>query len=91
MLTLTPILRWFFELQLANPHHWNQAFLFQLPPSLAVPLLEQAQHDVFRLRFVQTSQHEWQARYTEHSTGLHFSYRDLTRLPESVQRSSMMW
>jgi aryl carrier-like protein len=40
MLTLTPIQRWFFELHLANPHQWNQAFLFQLPPSLSVPLLE---------------------------------------------------
>jgi amino acid adenylation domain-containing protein/non-ribosomal peptide synthase protein (TIGR01720 family) len=94
-LTLTPIQRWFFALHLANPHHWNQAFLFQLPPSLSMPLLQQAlhltfgQHDVFRLRFTQTSQEHWQARYLEGSASIPFSFRDLTDLPEEVQVRSM--
>ncbi|MFL5656682.1 MAG: amino acid adenylation domain-containing protein, partial [Ktedonobacteraceae bacterium] len=95
MLTLTPIQRWLFELHPANPHHWNQAFLFQLPPSLSVPLLEQAlhwvfdQHDVFRLRFAQTSRDDWQARYLESTEGILFSILDLRSLPEEVQISSM--
>ncbi|MBV8695972.1 MAG: amino acid adenylation domain-containing protein, partial [Ktedonobacteraceae bacterium] len=95
MLTLTPIQRWFFELQLANPHHWNQAFLFQLPPSLSVPLLKQAlhwvidQHDVFRLRFAQTSHGNWQSRYQQSTGGILFSFLDLRNLPEEVQVSHM--
>ncbi|MBV9689028.1 MAG: amino acid adenylation domain-containing protein, partial [Ktedonobacteraceae bacterium] len=95
MLALTPIQRWFFELHLANPHHWNQAFLFQLPPSLSVPLLEHAlhwvfdQHDVFRLRFAQTSQDDWQAHYQQSTEGILFSFLDLRGLPGEVQVSSM--
>jgi hypothetical protein len=53
--TLTPIQRWFFELDLAEPHHWNQAFLFEVAQGCDVSRLEQAlrrtvnHHDALRL------------------------------------------
>lgn len=52
----TPIQSWFFEQRFADPHHWNQAFLFELPSGLDVEALQQAlghvvaHHDALRLR-----------------------------------------
>ncbi|RMF29114.1 MAG: amino acid adenylation domain-containing protein, partial [Chloroflexi bacterium] len=54
---LTPIQHWFFERNLPNPHHWNQAVLLEVHRPLAPALLEQtighllAHHDALRLRF----------------------------------------
>ena len=54
---LTPVQCWFFEQRLAEPHHWNQAFLFQAPGDLDLERLQEAlaavaaHHDAFRLRF----------------------------------------
>ena len=55
---LTPIQHWFFEQNLANPHHYNQALMMEVPGFLNRTLLESAlqelsqQHDPLRLRFV---------------------------------------
>jgi hypothetical protein len=95
---LTPIQRWFFEQGFARPHHWNQAFLLQGPADLAVPRLEQAlqwvlgQHDVFRLRFVQSGAdpvEDWQASYLPQYEPIPFQVVDLRQLPEEQQASSM--
>jgi len=54
---LTPVQHWFFEHQGANPHHWNQAFLFEVPANTSDVYLANAveavieQHDSLRLRF----------------------------------------
>ncbi len=54
---LTPIQRWFFEQRLANPHHWNQAFLFEVPADVDVDVARagarprRRHHDALRLRF----------------------------------------
>src|SRR5262249_46317753 len=54
---LTPVQRWFFELELAEPRHWNQAFVFETRADLDPARLQQAlaavaaHHDAFRLRF----------------------------------------
>src|SRR2546421_7014674 len=96
-LTLTPIQRWFFEQPLLNPHHWNQAFLLQLPAELSVAWLEQAvqwvlgQHDVFRLRFVPPSSEaeDWQASYLPAYEPVPFTLVDLRELPEEEQVSRM--
>jgi len=54
---LTPIQRWFFEQNFANPNYWNQALLLDVNTSLDVPLLEKAfhflvsHHDALRLCF----------------------------------------
>jgi amino acid adenylation domain-containing protein/non-ribosomal peptide synthase protein (TIGR01720 family) len=58
---LTPIQHWFFEQELQEPHHWNQALLLSVDPALTPALLEQAihhlvaHHDALRLRFEQQS------------------------------------
>ena len=55
---LTPIQRWFFEQDLAAPHHFNHALLLELTRPLRPALLESAvrhlvrHHDALRLRFV---------------------------------------
>ncbi len=54
---LTPIQHWFFEQNLAEPHHWNQSILLELSPEIEPALLEAAvthlllHHDALRLRF----------------------------------------
>ena len=54
---LTPIQHWFFEQELEHPDHWNQSFVFEVPPNLDVDVLEEAlqhvvvHHDALRLHF----------------------------------------
>jgi amino acid adenylation domain-containing protein/non-ribosomal peptide synthase protein (TIGR01720 family) len=56
-LPLTPIQAWFFEQALAQPHHYNQAFLFEPLEPLDRDVLTRAldalrgHHDALRLRF----------------------------------------
>nr|WP_269141617.1 condensation domain-containing protein [Nostoc commune] len=55
---LTPIQHWFFEQELANPHHFNQAVFLQakqkLQPAILMSALKKLlqHHDVLRSRFV---------------------------------------
>ncbi len=39
---LTPVQRWFFDLDLADPHHFNQALLLDLRESVDMPVLDRA-------------------------------------------------
>jgi amino acid adenylation domain-containing protein/non-ribosomal peptide synthase protein (TIGR01720 family) len=54
---LTPVQHWFFEQQLADPHHFNQAIMFEVEQRMDAALLEKAwrelivHHDALRLRF----------------------------------------
>jgi amino acid adenylation domain-containing protein/non-ribosomal peptide synthase protein (TIGR01720 family) len=58
---LTPIQRWFFEQELAQSHHYNQAFLFTVQDPLNLKALARAlarleqHHDALRLRFAATT------------------------------------
>ncbi|MBV9792065.1 MAG: alpha/beta fold hydrolase [Chloroflexi bacterium] len=58
---LTPIVAWFDELALAEPHHFNQALLLESSEPLDPQALQQAlaaliaQHDALRLRFRHSS------------------------------------
>nr|UXE44290.1 linear gramicidin synthase subunit B [uncultured bacterium] len=62
---LTPIQRWFFELDLNDAHHFNQSRLLQLPPTVPPAHVERAvaslvaHHDALRLRFSPTEE-GWQ-------------------------------
>ena len=53
----TPIQQWFFEQDMPDPHHWNQAMLLEVRHTLDVSALEQAvqhllvHHDMLRARF----------------------------------------
>ncbi|MCB1057259.1 MAG: amino acid adenylation domain-containing protein, partial [Acidobacteria bacterium] len=54
---LTPAQRWFFELDLVKPEHWNQAVLLEVAEDLDVTCLRRAarslvrHHDALRARF----------------------------------------
>jgi len=62
---LTPVQRWFFDLQPHAPDHFNQAVLLAGGPELpaaawaAVVSAIVAHHDALRLRFTQDEQGEW--------------------------------
>ena len=63
---LTPIQHWFFSQELAEPHHYNQAFLFSVNEPLQVEPLARAlanleqHHDALRLRMAPTTHPEEQ-------------------------------
>ncbi|MDB4970228.1 MAG: amino acid adenylation domain protein, partial [Myxococcales bacterium] len=69
---LTPIQHWFFDQELADAHHWNQAVMLRLHQPLDAPKLEAAlqkvvaQHDALRMRFVRAdgADGSWTQRYT---------------------------
>jgi non-ribosomal peptide synthase protein (TIGR01720 family) len=56
-ISLTPIQHWFFEQNLKNPHHWNQAVVLEVQKNLEPALLKEAfrhllrHHDALRLCF----------------------------------------
>ncbi len=57
-LPLLPIQQWFFERELPDPHHYNQAVLLEVKQPLAISVVERVvrelllHHDALRLRFV---------------------------------------
>ncbi|MCC8379601.1 condensation domain-containing protein, partial [Xenorhabdus sp. PB30.3] len=59
---LLPVQQTFFDWQLAQPHHWNQAFMVQIPGDIQVIQIEQAltalteRHDILHARFIATEQ-----------------------------------
>ncbi|MHC8306664.1 non-ribosomal peptide synthetase [Pseudomonas sp. PB3P13] len=65
---LTPIQHWFFDSDIPQRQHWNQALLLAPTVALEPHRLEQAllavieQHDALRLRFEQSAG-EWKARH----------------------------
>ncbi|MBD2498550.1 condensation domain-containing protein [Nostoc sp. FACHB-280] len=87
---LTPIQRWFFEQNLEELHHWNQAVLLEVQPNQNPALLEQAfgqlliQHDALRLRYEQ-KQGIWQQSNQGLGETVSFSQFDLSQIAESEQ------
>jgi amino acid adenylation domain-containing protein/non-ribosomal peptide synthase protein (TIGR01720 family) len=85
---LTPIQRWFFEQELPEPDHWNQAFLFEVPTDVDVQALEAASqhvvdhHDSFRLRF-RRGAHGWEQRYTDDGGTISVAEIDLSGRPDA--------
>ncbi|MCP6691947.1 non-ribosomal peptide synthetase [Pseudomonas donghuensis] len=67
---LTPIQHWFFDSDVPQPQHWNQAVLLAPVERLHGKNLEQAlqqllqQHDALRLRFTQADG-QWQSEYAQ--------------------------
>jgi amino acid adenylation domain-containing protein/non-ribosomal peptide synthase protein (TIGR01720 family) len=91
---LTPVQSWFFEQNFAEPHHWNQAMLLELPPMLNVAALEESinalitHHDALRLYFTRTED-GWQQFNAPADAYLAFSIQDLSALPEDEQRPTL--
>ncbi|AHJ31215.1 non-ribosomal peptide synthetase [Nodularia spumigena CS-584] len=93
-LPLTPIQHWFFEQNLPEAHHFNQAFLLSFPSDLKPELLKQVfqqllvHHDALRLRFTQ-SESNWQQMYSAPNDNIAFSEIDISVLPESEQQAAI--
>ncbi|MBP0040318.1 MAG: amino acid adenylation domain-containing protein [Roseofilum sp. SID1] len=87
---LTPIQHWFFEQNLAEPHHFNQSFLLKVPADIKPQFLSTAiskllsHHDALRLRFFQ---HEtsWQQINENVKETIPFERVDLSSVPPSEQ------
>jgi amino acid adenylation domain-containing protein/non-ribosomal peptide synthase protein (TIGR01720 family) len=79
---LTPIEHWFFEQGFADPHHWNQAALYEVREDVRPDLARGAfaalygHHDALRLRFEPTAG-GWRQRIAE-AEPLPFAVVDLT-------------
>jgi amino acid adenylation domain-containing protein/non-ribosomal peptide synthase protein (TIGR01720 family) len=87
-LPLTPIQHWFFEQNLPEPHHWNQAVLLEVNQPLDPVLLEKAlqhlleHHDALRLRF-ECCESGWQQVNANSDQAIAFTVEDLsTRSPQ---------
>ena len=91
---LLPIQRWFFERNLPDPHHYNQALLLEVKQALDSSSLEKVvrqlllHHDALRLRFV-LEESGWQQFNAAPQEPLPFAYKDLSDTPESQQASAI--
>ena len=91
---LTPIQRWFFEQQLQNPHHWNQAILLQprcrLEPNLLRRALEVVgrQHDSLRLRF-SNQNGQWRQAYDASAEPILFDSLDISSASPLEQNAAV--
>lgn len=77
----TPIMKWFFEKELANPHHWNQSVFINSKEDLAVREFKQAltcmveAHQAFQTRFIHNGD-EW-VQIPDDSPGFTFEVIDI--------------
>lgn len=91
---LTPIQKWFFEQNLANPNHYNQSILLkvssELTPQIAIQILNAliSHHDVLRLSFQWTG-NEVIATHLEKLQEATLTHVDLTGLSETAQEETI--
>jgi thioester reductase-like protein/non-ribosomal peptide synthase protein (TIGR01720 family) len=91
---LTPIQHRFFEQNLPDSHHWNQAVLLEVRQAIAPVLLEQAvqklleHHDALRLRFVR-QESGWQQDNASPDEIVPFTRIDLSTVSETEQESAI--
>jgi non-ribosomal peptide synthase protein (TIGR01720 family) len=89
---LTPIQRRFFEMDLPQPHHWNQSVLLVVHTPLEPELLKQTlahlltHHDALRLRF-ERDQGDWRQVNAGLEEKAPFTRVDLSEVPEEEQRA----
>jgi non-ribosomal peptide synthase protein (TIGR01720 family) len=86
---LTPVQGWFFEQDLPEMHHWNQAFLFRAGDRIDPAILGTAvdalleHHDALRTRFVQTAA-GWTQRFAEPGGPSPVLTLDLSAVPDEA-------
>jgi amino acid adenylation domain-containing protein/non-ribosomal peptide synthase protein (TIGR01720 family) len=91
---LTPIAKWFFEQNLEDLHHYNQAFLFTVTENLDRGVLEQAlaelsqHHDSLRLRAV-ADNGNWKMFYSGASEASPLEWTDISKASEPEQRAAI--
>ena len=89
---LTPIQHWFFELNLPNPHHWNQSVFIEIDRRLNPEVFSRAlkhlveHHDALRMRFSWKDREPRQINLPPEEK-LPFHYFDVSRMnPERVSQ-----
>ncbi len=88
---LTPIQKWFFEAQPVEPHHFNQAALFEVQEGADYALVKRAvehlfeHHDALRLRFV-PGETGWRQLNAGLEEAVPFTLIDLSKLSDEEQR-----
>jgi amino acid adenylation domain-containing protein/non-ribosomal peptide synthase protein (TIGR01720 family) len=93
--SLTPIQRWFFEQDFADPHHFNQAVMLKVEERLDASLLEEIvteliqQHDALRLRFIRNGEDWQQIDEAAEMTADVFVQFDLRHLAAEEQRQAI--
>jgi non-ribosomal peptide synthase protein (TIGR01720 family) len=91
---LTPAQHWFFEQELSEQHHWNQAYLFEVREPVNPVWLEKAiesllfQHDALRLRFHRGSS-GWEQTISEPSGETPLVCIDLGHLSGDEQTTAL--
>jgi amino acid adenylation domain-containing protein/non-ribosomal peptide synthase protein (TIGR01720 family) len=91
---LTPAQQMFFEQDLPERHHYNQAKLVEIREPVDVEVLENAvkrlleQHDALRLRFIPEAS-GWRQVNTATEENQVFSYEDLSAIPELDQKAAI--
>jgi non-ribosomal peptide synthase protein (TIGR01720 family) len=91
---LTPIQRWFFEEDFAEPHHWNQAFLLEAREALDVPAFTSAltavltHHDALRMRFTPTAE-GWHQLNADLMEEVPFEQVDLSAQPPKRRAAAL--
>jgi non-ribosomal peptide synthase protein (TIGR01720 family) len=91
---LTPIQRWFFEQELPNPHHWNQAVLLEVEQDIDLSHLTGAlqrlldHHDALRIRFSNTES-GWRQRNEGIGEEILVQQIDLSGLPADEQERAI--
>ena len=90
---LTPIQHWFFEQNLSEPHHWNQAVLLELRQPLEPALIESVlqellkHHDALRLRLAR-GESGWQQEIANPDEVAPFTCIDLSSLPPEEREAA---
>ncbi|WP_437589100.1 non-ribosomal peptide synthase/polyketide synthase [Sorangium sp. So ce1000] len=90
---LTPVQRWFFELDGPNPHHWNQTVLLELRQRVSVEALTAAieaaveHHGALRLRFTR-EEGGWSQHFAD-SPPAAVARVDLSGLPAEAQPAAL--
>jgi amino acid adenylation domain-containing protein/non-ribosomal peptide synthase protein (TIGR01720 family) len=91
---LVPIQKWFFDLNIPNRNHWNQAVLLEVSESLDTEVILTAirtvalHHDIFRLRF-EPRIDGWKQFYCENDCGFASETIDLTTLGDYEQNTAI--
>ena len=92
---LSPIQRWFFEQQLSNARHYNQAIMLEAQTELEAAALERVvgclleHHDALRLRFTRNKAAGWRQIYAAVEENNVFSVIDLSQLANAQQAAAV--
>ncbi|MFZ6028532.1 MAG: amino acid adenylation domain-containing protein [Chloroflexota bacterium] len=92
--SLTPILHWFFEQDLADLHYFNQAVLLEVPAETNPVWVEQVvwqlllHHDMLRLRAIR-EESGWQIVLGGAPSTVPFVLADLSDLPSSIHSAAV--